>query len=70
MEVLGCDMAAKTSIEAALRAHEVQQPSWLDDCVVEDWRREFGMTFYQANIMVKTLRGRRSAGTVFIFLCF
>ncbi len=61
---LGCDERAKLGIEVALRAHGVQQPSWLQDCSVEDFRREFGMTFYEANIMVKTLRGCKLAGGV------
>eukprot|EP01084_Bolivina_argentea_P099143 178222_1 len=58
MNGLVCDGAAKMGIEAALRRCEVQQVSWLDDCVVEDWQREFGMSFYHAKIMVKTLQAR------------
>ncbi len=70
MNVLGCDVGAKIEIEEKLRRNQVQQVGWLDDCTVAEWKTEFGMSFYQAKIMVKTLKDRRRGGNVSVCLCF
>ncbi len=74
-DVLRCDSGAKEGIEQALRRYGVQQVSFLEDCGLEQWRTEFGMTFYQASIMVKTLAaplpgGRSPPRIVFIFCVY
>ncbi len=67
-----CDEDTKEEIEAKLRSHRVQQVQWLDGCGIPEWQKEFGLDFYQATIMVRTLNNRRPrlAGYVSIFLVF